>query len=297
MRPCTQYYPDVQTAAEESTDWPMVSRPVYVGGLGFGMKWNMGWMHDTLLYISNDPFFRKYHHDQLTFSIWYAFYENFVLSISHDEVTHGKGALAGKMPGDEWQKYANLRLLYGYMFGHPGKKLLFMGSEIGQWREWSHEESVEWHVLEFPFHRGVQQWVKDLNMLYRSSSELHDLDFAREGFAWVDLHDWGSSIISFLRKDASGRPMLVVCNFTPVVRSDYRLGVPVPGFWREVLNSDSSHYGGSNVGNGGGVWTDSWPSHGHGQSLRLVIPPLSTIFLAPQSREAEKGVPGAGLVT
>ncbi len=282
-----QYYPDVQTTAEESTDWTMVSRPVYVGGLGFGMKWNMGWMHDTLVYISKDPLYRKYHHDQLTFSLWYAFFENFVLSISHDEVTHGKGSLAGKMPGDEWQKNANLRLLYGYMFGHPGKKLLFMGCELGQWREWSHEESVEWHVLEYPSHRGIQKWVQDLNMLYRSSPELHELDFSQDGFSWVDFHDWESSIISFLRKDRNGRPMLVVCNFTPAVRDQYRLGVPVAGFWKEVLNSDSEVYGGSNVGNSGGVWTEPWPSHGHGQSLRLVIPPLGAVFLSPQPAEGE----------
>jgi 1,4-alpha-glucan branching enzyme len=282
-----QYYPDVQTTAEESTDWAMVSRPVYVGGLGFGMKWNMGWMHDTLVYISKDPLYRKYHHDQLTFSLWYAFFENFVLSISHDEVTHGKGSLAGKMPGDEWQKNANLRLLYGYMFGHPGKKLLFMGCELGQWREWSHEESVEWHVLEYPSHRGIQKWVQDLNMLYRSSPELHELDFSQDGFSWVDFHDWESSIISFLRKDRNGRPMLVVCNFTPAVRDQYRLGVPVAGFWKEILNSDSEVYGGSNVGNSGGVWTEPWPSHGHGQSVRLVIPPLGAVFLSPQPAEGE----------
>ncbi|HSQ76474.1 MAG TPA: 1,4-alpha-glucan branching protein GlgB [Bacteroidota bacterium] len=282
-----QFYPDVQTTAEESTDWAMVSRPVYVGGLGFGMKWNMGWMHDTLFYISKDPLYRKYHHDQLTFSIWYAFFENFVLSISHDEVTHGKGSLAGKMPGDEWQKNANLRLLYGYMFGHPGKKLLFMGCELGQWREWSHEESVEWHVLEYPSHRGIQRWVRDLNTLYRSAPELHELDFSQDGFSWVDFHDWENSIISFLRKDRNGRPMLVVCNFTPAVLDQYRLGVPVAGFWKEVLNSDSEVYGGSNVGNFGGVWTEPWPSHGHGQSLRLVIPPLGAVFLSPQPAEGE----------
>ncbi|MCC6398047.1 MAG: 1,4-alpha-glucan branching protein GlgB [Bacteroidetes bacterium] len=278
-----QYYPDVQTTAEESTDWAMVSRPVYVGGLGFGMKWNMGWMHDTLQYISKDPLFRKYHHDQLTFIIWYAFYENFVLSISHDEVTHGKGSLAGKMPGDEWQKNANLRLLYGYMFGHPGKKLLFMGNELGQWREWSHEESVEWHVLAYPYHRGIQRWVKDLNALYRSSPQLYDRDFSNEGFSWVDFHDWENSVISFLRKDKEGRPMLVVCNFTPAVREQYRLGVPVPGYWKEVLNSDSEIYAGSNAGNAGGAWTEPWPSHGFDQSLRLIIPPLAAVFFVPQT--------------
>ena len=191
---------DVQTIAEESTAWPMVSRPAYVGGLGFGMKWNMGWMHDTLDYFSNDPVFRKYRHNQLTFSIWYAFSENFVLPLSHDEVVHGKGSLFGKMSGDEWQKFANLRLLYGYMYGHPGKKLLFMGAEIAQWKEWNHEESLEWHTLEYPFHQGVQRWVKDLNHLYKNEPALYELDFSNEGFQWIDFHNWEESVISFIRK-------------------------------------------------------------------------------------------------
>jgi 1,4-alpha-glucan branching enzyme len=273
-------FPDVQTFAEESTDWPMVSRPVYVGGLGFGMKWNMGWMHDTLDYFAKDPVFRKYHHNQLTFSIWYAFSENFVLSISHDEVVHGKGALAGKMPGDDWQRYANLRLLLGYMFGHPGKKLLFMGCELGQWREWNHEESLEWHVLDYPFHRGMQRWVRDLNMLLRSEPALHEVDFSLDGFTWVDFHDWGNSIIVFLRKDRSnGRRVLVACNLTPVIRYGYRVGVPVPGYWREALNSDSDAYGGANVGNCGGLDTEPVPSHGQMQSLSLTLPPLGVVFL------------------
>ncbi len=273
-------FPDVQTIAEESTDWPMVSRPVYVGGLGFGMKWNMGWMHDTLDYFAKDPVFRKFHHNQLTFSIWYAFSENFVLSISHDEVVHGKGALAGKMPGDEWQKYANLRLLLGYMFGHPGKKLLFMGCELGQWREWNHEESLEWHVLEFPFHRGVQRWVRDLNMLMRAEPALHEVDFSLDGFSWVDFRDWEASVIIFLRKDrTNGRLVLVACNLTPVIRSGYRVGVPVGGYWHEALNSDSEAYGGSNVGNGGGVHTEAIPSHGQAQSVPLTLPPLGVVFL------------------
>jgi len=273
-------FPDVQTFAEESTDWPMVSRPVYVGGLGFGMKWNMGWMHDTLDYFTNDPVFRKYHHNQLTFSIWYAFSENFVLSISHDEVVHGKGALAGKMPGDEWQKYANLRSLLGYMYGHPGKKLLFMGCEFGQWREWNHEESLEWNVLDYPFHRGMQRWVRDLNMLLRSEPALYEVDFSIEGFSWVDYRDWENSIIVFLRKNTSaGRRVLVACNLTPIVRYGYRVGVPVSGYWREALNSDSDAYGGANVGNSGGLDTEPVPSHGHMQSLSLTLPPLGVVFL------------------
>jgi 1,4-alpha-glucan branching enzyme len=274
-------YPDVQTIAEESTDWPMVSRPLYVGGLGFGMKWNMGWMHDTLDYFRQDPVFRKFHHNQLTFSIWYAFSENFLLSISHDEVVHGKGALAGKMPGDEWQKYANLRLLFGYMFAHPGKKLLFMGTEFAQWREWNHDESLEWNVLGYPFHRGVQRWLQDLHAVYRRTPALYEMDFSREGFVWVDFHDWENSTITFLRKgNTPGESILVVCNFTPVVRKGYRVGVPMPGYWREVLNSDSETYGGSNVGNGGGVQSDVVNAHGYDQSLVLTVPPLAVLFLS-----------------
>jgi 1,4-alpha-glucan branching enzyme len=272
-------YPDVQTIAEESTAWPMVSRPTYVGGLGFGMKWNMGWMHDTLDYFSKDPVFRKHHHDELTFSMWYAFHENFVLSISHDEVTHGKGSLFGKMPGDEWQKYANLRLLLGYMYGHPGKKLLFMGCEIGQWREWNHEESVEWHSLEYPFHSGLQKWVRDLNHFYKREPALYELDFAIEGFEWVDFHDWENSTISFIRKGKSTHDiLLIVCNFTPVPRQGYRIGVPRGGYWIEALNSDSSFYGGSGLGNSGGIEAVSTPRHGKSHSLSVTIPPLSVLF-------------------
>jgi 1,4-alpha-glucan branching enzyme len=238
-------HPDVQTMAEESTAWHMVSRPTYVGGLGFGMKWNMGWMHDTLEYFSKDPLFRKYYHHQLTFSIWYAFYENFVLPLSHDEVTYGKGALVGKMPGDEWQRMANLRVLFGYMYGHPGKKLMLMGAEFGQWREWVHEESLEWHGLSYPSHQGVQRWVKDLNHLYRTEPAIHELDFGQEGFKWVDFHDWEESIISFLRKGRStGDLFLIVCNLTPIPRDHYRIGVPRSGLWKEALNSDATLYGG-----------------------------------------------------
>jgi 1,4-alpha-glucan branching enzyme len=272
-------FPDTQTVAEESTAWPMVSRPPYLGGLGFGMKWNMGWMHDTLDYISEDPVFRKYKHNQLTFGIWYAFFENFILPLSHDEVVHGKGSLYGKMPGDEWQKYANLRALYGFMFGHPGKKLLFMGGEIAQWKEWNHDESIEWHVLEYPFHQGVQKWVKDLNHLYRSEAALYELDFSAEGFEWVDFHNWEESVLAFIRKGSTaGRLLLVVCNFTPVARMNYRVGVPKGGLWQEVLNSDADIYGGSGYGNAGGVEASPLPAHGRYYSLSLILPPLSVLF-------------------
>lgn len=273
-------YPDTQTIAEESTAWPMVTRPTYVGGLGFGMKWNMGWMHDTLDYFSRDPIFRKYHHNQLTFSIWYAFSENFLLPLSHDEVVHGKGSLIGKMPGDEWQRNANLRLLFGYMYGHPGKKLLFMGGEIGQWKEWNHEEGLEWFVLEYPFHRGIKDWVRDLGHLYRNEPALYELDFSPDGFEWVDFHDWQQSIISFIRKGMErDKSILIVCNFTPVPRYNYLVGVPEKGFWKELLNSDSEFYGGSGMGNGGGAVTTSIPWNGRPYSLSLTLPPLSVLFL------------------
>lgn len=272
-------HPDVQTIAEESTAWPMVSRPVHLGGLGFGMKWNMGWMHDTLKYFSNEPIHRKYHHNQLTFSIWYAFFENFVLPLSHDEVVHGKGALIGKMPGDEWQSNANLRLLFGYMYGHPGKKLLFMGDEIGQWKEWVHEESVEWHALEFPFHQGVQKWVKDLNHVYKNEPALYELDFSNDGFEWIDFHDWEDSIISFIRKGkTTGDMVLIICNLTPVPRYNYRVGVPKGGWWRELLNSDAGIYAGSGLGNSGGAEAAPEPAQGREHSVLLTLPPLGVLF-------------------
>ncbi len=273
-------HPDVQTIAEESTSWPMVSRPTYVGGLGFGMKWNMGWMHDTLEYFSVDPLFRKYHHDELSFSLWYAFSENFMLSLSHDEVVHGKGSLFDKMPGDDWQKYANLRLLYGFMFAHPGKKLLFMGGEMGQRREWNHEMSVDWHLLDEPLPAGLQRWVADLNAAYRREPALHREDFQQDGFEWVDTADWENSIISFYRKDpGSGERVLVVCNLTPAPRTNYHVGVVESGFWKEILNSDASTYGGSNSGNGGGLNTVPVEAHGRFDSLSLTLPPLSVIML------------------
>ncbi|MBI5098611.1 MAG: 1,4-alpha-glucan branching protein GlgB [Nitrospirae bacterium] len=272
-------HPDVQTIAEESTAWPMVSRPTHVGGLGFGMKWNMGWMHDTLKYFSKDPIFRKYHHDQLTFSIWYAFSENFMLPLSHDEVVHGKGALIGKMPGDEWQRSANLRLLFGYMYSHPGKKLFFMGGELSQWKEWNHDESLEWHSLNYSFQKGINKWVRDLNHLYRNEPALYELDFSNDGFEWIDFHDWEQSTISFLRKGKSaGETVLVVCNFTSIPRYNYRVGIPRGGYWRELLNSDARIYGGSGRGNAGGVEADSIPVQGRSFSLSLTLPPLGVLF-------------------
>jgi 1,4-alpha-glucan branching enzyme len=272
-------YPDVQTIAEESTAWPMVSRPVYVGGLGFGMKWNMGWMHDTLDYFSQDPIYRKYHHNQLTFSIWYAFSENFVLPLSHDEVVYGKGSLIRKMPGDDWQKYANLKALFGYTYGHPGKKLVFMGGEFGQWNEWYHEGSLDWHLLDYPAHVGVQTWIKDLNSFYKSEPAMHELDFSTDGFEWINFRDWESSIVSFIRKGKNTKDIiLVICNFTPIPRYNYRVGVPRGGFWTEVLNSDARTYDGSGYGNLGGVEATPIPSYGRYYSLSLILPPLGVLF-------------------
>jgi 1,4-alpha-glucan branching enzyme len=275
-------HPHTQTIAEESTAWPMVSRPTYLGGLGFGLKWNMGWMHDTLQYMQQDPVHRKYHHSRLTFSLWYAFTENFVLPLSHDEVVHGKGSLLGRMPGDEWQQFASLRLLFGYMWTHPGKKLLFMGGEFGQRREWQHEESLEWHVLGFPLHAGVQRWVRDLNRLYRESAALHELDFSKAGFQWVDCDDADVSVISFLRRGASGDLAMVACNFTPVPREGYRIGVPRGGRWRERLNSDAADYGGSGQGNLGALVAEPVAAHGCECSLSLRIPPLAVVVLTPE---------------
>jgi 1,4-alpha-glucan branching enzyme len=271
-------FPDVQTIAEESTSWPMVSRPVYVGGLGFGMKWNMGWMHDTLAYFSTDPVFRKYHHNQLTFSIWYAFFENFMLSLSHDEVVHGKGSLLSKMPGDDWQKFANLRLLMGYLYTHPGKKLLFMGAEFGQWSEWDHEKSLDWHLLQYPTHRSLQTWLKHLNILYRGEPALYELDFENEGFEWGDLSDWEQSVVSYFRKGKDrDAVLLVVINFTPVPRHNYLVGVTSGGYWREVLNSDSQEYGGSGQGNFGGLDSTPVAMHGKDHSLSITVPPLGMV--------------------
>jgi 1,4-alpha-glucan branching enzyme len=278
-------HPDVQTIAEESTAWPMVSRPSYVGGLGFGMKWNMGWMHDTLAYFSTDPVYRKYHQNQLTFSIWYAFAENFFLSLSHDEVVYGKRSLLGKMPGDDWQKFANLRALFGYMFGHPGKKLIFMGGEFGQWNEWYHEASLDWHLLEHPPHQGVKNWVRDLNHLYRNEPAIHELDFSLEGFEWIEFRDSEGSIISFIRKAKNNNDIvLAVCNLTPIPRYNYRVGVPRGGFWRELLNSDATIYGGSGHGNAGGVEATPVPIHGRYNSISLTLPPLGVLFFKSEGK-------------
>jgi 1,4-alpha-glucan branching enzyme len=282
-------FPDVMTIAEESTAWPQVSRPTHVGGLGFGLKWNMGWMHDMLDYMSQDPVFRAYHHNRITFSLLYAFSENFILPFSHDEVVYGKGSMIGKMPGDDWRKFANLRLLYGFMFGHPGKKLLFMGGEFGQWAEWNHDRSLDWHLLSFPFHSGLRRWVRDLNTLYRGQPALFDLDFAPEGFEWVDCNDSQRSVISFIRHGQDRENMLLfVCNFTPVPRANYRVGAPLEGRWKEILNSDAPLYGGSGQGNEGGLETAPLPIHGRPYSLSMTLPPLGLLVFQPEGSLASR---------
>ncbi|MCF8079834.1 MAG: 1,4-alpha-glucan branching protein GlgB [Desulfobacterales bacterium] len=276
-------YPGTITVAEESTAWPQVSRPVYRGGLGFDMKWDMGWMHDTLHYLAQNPVYRSYHHNHLTFRMVYAFQENYVLPLSHDEVVHGKGSLLDKMPGDDWQKFANLRLLYGYMYAQPGKNLLFMGAEIGQRREWSHDRSLDWHLLDDFAHRGLQRWVEDLNQFYRRHPAMHAKDFSAEGFSWIDCNDAPQSTLSLLRRGGSPRQEVVaVCNFTPVPRHNYRVGVPREGSWKEALNSDARHYGGSNQGSLGDLEATPVPFHGHPYSLNLVLPPLAVVFFTPQ---------------
>jgi 1,4-alpha-glucan branching enzyme len=276
-------HPGVIVAAEESTAWPMVSRPTYLGGLGFGFKWNMGWMHDVLDYARLDPVHRKYHHDRLTFGPLYAWSENFVLPLSHDEVVHGKGSLLSRMPGDSWQQFAGLRALYAFMWVHPGKKLLFMGGEFGQRREWHHDRSLDWHLLDDgPYHRGVLSLVRDLNRLHRAEPALHELDAEPAGFAWMDCADAEQSVVSFVRRARDpGDFVLVVCNFTPVPRQDYRVGVPAPGHYRELLNSDAAVYGGSNLGNAGGVEAGPTPWQGQACSLTLTLPPLGVLMLKP----------------
>jgi 1,4-alpha-glucan branching enzyme len=272
-------HPDVQTMAEESTSWPMVSRPTYVGGLGFGMKWDMGWMHDILEYIRQEPIYRKYHHNSLTFRMLYAFTENFVLPFSHDEVVHGKGSLIGKMPGDEWQRFANLRLLLGFMYAQPGKKLLFMGCEFGQVREWTHDGSLEWHVLQYPSHAGLQKWVEDLNHVYRREPALYEIDSDPAGFEWIDCADSDQSILTFMRKGQSADDLLLVaCNFTPVPRTNYRIGVPRGGYWHEIANSDAGQYWGGNWGNLGGVEASPASHHGRPWSVSITLPALSISF-------------------
>jgi 1,4-alpha-glucan branching enzyme len=272
----------VLLVAEESTAWPGVTREPHLGGLGFTHKWNMGWMHDMLDYAGQDPVHRKWHHDRVTFSLLYAFSERYVLPFSHDEVVHGKRSLLDKMPGDAWQKHATLRTLLGYMFAHPGRKLLFMGIEIGQWHEWNHDGELDWPVLGDARHAGLQRWVRDLNVAYRECGPLWADDQSHDGFAWIDCHDYQHSIVSLLRRDpASGRPVVAVANFTPVPRTGYRIGLPGGGWWRERLNSDADLYGGSNTGNGGGIATEPVPSHGHGQSATLTVPPLGFLLLEP----------------
>jgi 1,4-alpha-glucan branching enzyme len=275
--------PGVVVAAEESTAWPMVSRPTYLGGLGFSFKWNMGWMHDVLDYMSRDPVHRKHHHDRLTFGLLYAWTENFVLPLSHDEVVYGKRSLARKMPGDDWQRFANLRLLYAFMWAYPGKKLLFMGGEFGQSDEWNHDRALDWGLLDMgPYHRGVQQLVKDLNRIYRRDPSLHEVDFEPAGFQWMDCSDWEQSVVTFCRFSRNQSQLLLCgCNFTPVARQGYRVGVPRPGYYREILNTDAALYGGSDVGNSGGVPSEPTPWHGQPHSVVLTLPPLAAVWLAP----------------
>ena len=290
-------FPHVQTVAEESTAWPMVTHPTDVGGLGFGMKWNMGWMHDTLEYFNNDCIYRKYHQGSLTFSAVYAFTENFVLPLSHDEVVHGKGSLYGKMPGDPWQKMANLRLLFGYMYTHPGKKLLFMGGEFGQHAEWAHDHSLDWHLLNDPPHASLQKWVRDINHLYRAEPALYELDFHGDGFEWIDHHDADNSVITYLRRDKSGHTLLAVaCNFTPVPRHDYRVGVPEGGSWKEILNSDADDYGGSGQGNLGAVEALDASFYGrYDYTLPVTLPPLAiVVFKKEISADASAVAPPEG---
>ncbi len=279
-----EQFPGAVTIAEESTAWPMVSRPTYLGGLGFTFKWNMGWMHDTLQYMQKDPVYRKWEHNKLTFSMMYAYTENFVLSLSHDEVVHGKGSLMGKMPGDWWQKFAQLRLLFGYQYTHPGKKLNFMGAEIGQWSEWSEARSLDWFLLDLPTHQQLQRWVKDLNHLYKSEPAFYEVDFSGDGFRWIDANDADNSIYSYMRfADDLSDFVVVIANFTPLVRHDYRIGVPEAGYYKELLNSDSETYGGDNVGNMGGVHTDDQASHGYTQSLTVNVPPMGIVILKHQA--------------
>jgi 1,4-alpha-glucan branching enzyme len=272
--------PGVVSAAEESTAWPGVSRPTYLGGLGFGFKWNMGWMHDTLLYFQKDPIYRRYHHHTLTFSMMYAFSENFILPLSHDEVVHGKRSLLDKMPGDRWQKFANLRSLYAYMWAHPGKKLLFMGGELGEWEEWNYDDSLHWNLLEYAEHKGVQSLVRDLNRIYRELPALWEVDFEPSGFRWLEPNDAANNVFAFARVDAKGeRPLVCVLNLSPVPRYEYRVGMPGGGRWRELLNTDSEFYGGSGVGNLGGVDAEALPWHEQPYSALLTLPPLAAVWL------------------
>ena len=275
-------FPGILTIAEESTAWGGVSKPVHLGGLGFSLKWNMGWMNDMLEYFTKEPVHRKYHHNNLTFSLLYAFSENFVLVLSHDEVVHGKRSLLNKMPGDMWQKFANLRLLLGFMFTHPGKELLFMGSEIGQWDEWNQDKSVDWHLLAYPPHRSLKDFARDLNHLYQAQRSLYEVDFHHTGFEWIDFRDNDNSIIAFIRRAKDPNDFLVIIfNFTPVPRSGYRVGVPENCYYREIMNSDSEIYWGSNMGNAGGLNAEPVPWHGKPFSVNATLPPLSVLIFKP----------------
>ncbi|NCJ07598.1 1,4-alpha-glucan branching enzyme [Synechococcales cyanobacterium C] len=294
------YYPGILSIAEESTAWPMVSWPTYVGGLGFNLKWNMGWMHDMLDYFNMDPWFRQFHQNNVTFSIMYAFSENFMLALSHDEIVHGKSNMLGKMPGDEWQKFANMRCLYGFMFAHPGKKTLFMSMEFGQWNEWNVWADLDWYLLQYDSHSEMKLFLSELNALYKRESALYTQDFSNDGFEWVDCSDNRHSVVSFIRKAKDSEEfLLAVCNFTPQPHSHYRVGVPQSGFYEELLNSDAKHYGGSNMGNLGGKWTDEWSIHNHPYSLDLCLPPLSTLFfkLNPQKTQAAFNSEGAAALS
>jgi 1,4-alpha-glucan branching enzyme len=275
--------PGVAICAEESTSWPAVSRPTSAGGLGFDFKWNMGWMHDTLEYFTRDPIHRSHHHNDLTFGLLYAFSEQFILPLSHDEVVHGKGSLLGKMPGDPWQKRANLRALYGWMWAHPGKKLLFMGGELGQEREWDHDGSIDWHLGEDRDHRGIQQLVRDLNHAYRAEPALWELDSDAEGFTWLEADDAAANVIAFCRFSSTGRALACVANLSPVPREGYRLGLPHPGRWRELLNTDAADYGGSGMARPTGVVADGDPWRGQPQSAAVDLPPLAVLWLAPEA--------------
>jgi 1,4-alpha-glucan branching enzyme len=280
-------HPDVLTIAEEYTAWPMVSRPTRVGGLGFDMKWDMGWMNDTLKYMKRDPIHRKYHHTELTFRPLYAYSENFLLPLSHDEVVHMKGSLLSRMPGDDWRKFANLRLLLAYQCAVPGKKLLFMGAELGQWAEWNHDSALEWYLLDYPAHAGLKRWTADANRLYTAEPALHARDFEPPGFEWIDCNDWENSALTLARRGGTPEEVILVAlNFTPVPRYGYRVGAPAPGFWREIANTDAAVYGGSGVGNLGGLEAEGIPAHGRPWSLSLTLPPLAAVFLKAETVSA-----------
>jgi 1,4-alpha-glucan branching enzyme len=269
--------------AEESTTWPLVTKPPYMGGLGFMFKWNMGWMNDYLRYISMDPIYRKYHHNNITFSMMYAYSENFILVLSHDEVVHGKGSMINKMPGDYYLKFSGLRVSYAYMYGHPGKKLLFMGGEFGQFKEWDYRQSLDWHLLDYEMHRNLKMFVRDLNRLYRNEKALYELDYEFEGFEWIDCSDSDHSVVSFIRRSRDGKNVLLfICNFTPVLYQNYRIGVPFDAYYKEIVNTDAACYGGSNTGNMGGVAAEHIAFHGKPFSVALMLPPLSAIIFKPE---------------